>query len=69
MAVIEIQAAYKWRNVEKHVQKMIIENTYCSKCGVTTIDDYSIQTHDLGVLLTGVCKKCQKPVARVVENV
>lgn len=69
MAVLEIQAVYKWRNIEKHIQKMLLENVFCGTCGVTTIRDYSIESHDLGLLLTGSCKKCEGPVARVVENI
>ena len=51
-----------------NIQKMIIDNVFCSKCGTTTIVNYSIYDDRFGILLKGKCKKCGKSVARLIED-
>lgn len=67
MTVVDFKAAQKWRQFPKMVQKSLVGNVFCSKCGVTTIVDYNLEDHELGVLLKGKCKTCGEPVARLVE--
>jgi uncharacterized protein YdhG (YjbR/CyaY superfamily) len=66
--ISDMKALKKWSKVPTHVQKLLIDNVYCSKCGVTTIVNYSIQNDRLGLVLKGFCKKCGAPVARFVED-
>jgi ribosomal protein S27AE len=47
---------------------MLVNNVYCSKCGMTTIVDYGIQDDRLGLVLKGLCQKCGGSVARLVED-
>lgn len=68
MSVIDYKAARKWNKIPKNVQEMLINNVFCSNCGVTTIVDYDLQNDKFGVLLKGKCKKCGSAVARLVEN-
>lgn len=65
---IDFQAAQKWKKIPKHLQERIISNVFCSKCGETTVVDYSLHNDKMGVLISGKCKKCGKAVARLVEN-
>lgn len=68
MSVIDFKAAQKWGKLPKNIQELLINNVFCSACGVTTIVDYSINNDKFGVLLKGKCKKCGKGVARLVED-
>ncbi len=68
MSVIDFKAIQKWGKIPKNVQELLINNSFCSTCGVTTIVEYSINNDKFGVLLKGKCKKCGKNVARLVED-
>ena len=68
MSVTDFKAAQKWSRLPKNVQELILNNVFCSTCGVTTIVEYSINNDKFGVLLKGKCKKCGKDVARLVED-
>ncbi|MHB8061236.1 MAG: hypothetical protein ACYDG2_01170 [Ruminiclostridium sp.] len=68
MSVIDLKAIRKWRKVPKNIQELLVNNVFCSACGVTTIVEYSINNDKFGVLLKGKCKKCGKDVARLVED-
>lgn len=68
MSVIGFKAAQKWGKLPKNMQERIINNVFCTTCGVTTIVEYSINDDKLSVLLKGKCKKCGKDVARMVED-
>ena len=47
----------------------IVKNVFCSNCLMTEIVDYTINLSGTGcVVLKGTCKKCGKPVARVLET-
>jgi hypothetical protein len=67
MTVIDFKAAQKWASFPKNFQEQLLNNVFCSSCGVTTIIEYTLHDDDLGVLLKGKCKKCGKDVARFVE--
>lgn len=66
--VTDLKAAQKWSKIPRHLQERLIDNVFCSICGVTTIVEYSIHNDKFGILLKGKCKKCGKPVARLVED-
>ena len=68
MSVIDFKAAQKWAKVPKNIQELLINNVFCSSCKVTTITDYTLHDDKFGVLLKGICKKCGKNVARLVED-
>ncbi|MBP1934294.1 hypothetical protein [Ammoniphilus resinae] len=68
MTVIDFKAAQKWAKLPKDIQEIVVNNVYCSTCGVTTIVKYTIHDDKLGVLLKGKCKKCGEDVARLVEK-
>jgi len=63
----DLKAAQKWNTIPENIQKQLIDNVYCSNCGVTTIVEYSIYNDKFGILLKGKCKKCKEPVVRLVE--
>jgi len=69
MSVLDFKAAQKWAKLPRNIQELIVNNVFCSACGVTTIIKYSL--HDDGIygfLLKGKCKKCGLNVARLVED-
>ena len=66
--IIDLKAAKKWSKIAPNIQKLIIDNVFCSKCGTTTIVNYTIYNDRFGVLLKGKCKKCGKSVARLIED-
>ncbi|KMJ56291.1 hypothetical protein AB685_22730 [Bacillus sp. LL01] len=68
MSVIDFKAAQKWAKIPKDFQKQLIENVFCSKCGVTTIVNYTLKDGEHGIVLKGTCKTCGSNVARVVED-
>ncbi|RXT01944.1 hypothetical protein [Ammoniphilus sp. CFH 90114] len=68
MSVTNFKAEQKWRKLPKDIQELLINNVFCSACGVTTIVDYTLHDDKMGILLKGKCKKCDKEVARFVEN-
>jgi len=67
-AVTDIKAAKKWAKISPDIQQMLINNVFCSKCGVTTIVDYALHNDRFGVVLKGKCKKCGGNIARFVED-
>lgn len=69
MAIIDMEAARKWRNLSKEMQQRFIHNVFCSNCKATTIVDYSIKNQDNGVLLEGKCKTCHQDIARLIEDI
>ena len=58
----------KWDTIPKDKQGLLLNNLFCSKCGVTTIIDYKINNDKFGILLKGKCQKCGKDVARLIED-
>jgi len=67
-SVTDIKAAKKWAKMPPGTQQMLINNVFCSKCGVTTIVDYALHNDRFGVVLKGKCKKCGGDIARFVED-
>jgi len=68
-AISDIKSLKKWAKVPSNIQQLLINNVYCSKCGMTTIVDYGIHNDRFGLVLKGSCKKCSGSVARFVEDV
>lgn len=69
MSVTDINAMRKWNKVPKDLQQRLIRNVFCRNCYETSIIDYTLNDHELGVLLKGKCKTCGDPVARLVEDI
>ena len=67
MSVMDFKAVQKWGKLPVNEQELLLNNVFCSACGVTTIVEYSMHNDNFGVLLKGKCKKCGKDVARLVE--
>lgn len=68
MSVTDFKAVQKWSKLPQNIKELYVNNVFCSACGVTSIVDYSLHNDKFGVLLKGKCKKCGKPVARLVED-
>ena len=66
--ITDLKAALKWSKIPKQVQEHLLNNVFCSACGVTTIVEYSMHNDKFGVLLKRKCKKCGGSVARLVED-
>lgn len=65
---MDIEAMQKWNKIPKKIQDRILENVFCSECGVTTIVNFSMHNNMVGILLNGNCKKCDKPVSKLIEG-
>ena len=49
--------------------KKVTETVFCGNCGETTIKGYTIYLDEKGyIILQGLCSKCDKKVARVIET-
>ncbi|MHB1664977.1 MAG: hypothetical protein ACYCT7_06935 [bacterium] len=59
----------KWLNLPEEIKEKLINNVYCSVCGMTAIVDYTIVLNEYycDVVLKGKCKHCGKEVGRLVE--
>jgi hypothetical protein len=68
MSVTDLHAAKKWSKLPQDLKNKLLENVFCSNCGVTTIVEYTLHNDKFGVLLKGKCKKCGMDVARLVED-
>ncbi|WP_425804558.1 hypothetical protein ACHOLT_20445 [Desulfitobacterium sp. Sab5] len=68
MSIIDFRAAQKWAKLSRDTQQLLVNNVFCSACGMTTIVEYTLHDDDLGILLKGKCKKCGRDVARLVED-
>ena len=65
---MDIKAIQKWSKISKHIQEKLLENVFCSTCGTTTIVDYSMYDDKAGILIKGKCKKCNREVARLIQD-
>jgi hypothetical protein len=68
MSVTDLRAAQKWSKLPQELKHKLLENVFCSSCGVTTIVEYTLHDDKFGILIKGKCKKCGIEVARLVEN-
>jgi hypothetical protein len=68
MSITDFKAVQKWSKFSKNMQEQLVNNVFCSTCGVTTIVEYMLHNDKLGLLLEGKCKKCGNSAARLVED-
>jgi hypothetical protein len=68
MTVTDFKAVQKWSKLPRNMQELLLNNVFCSTCGVTTLVEYSMYNDKFGILLQGKCKKCGKEVARLIED-
>jgi predicted house-cleaning noncanonical NTP pyrophosphatase (MazG superfamily) len=67
-SVSDMKALKKWGQVPDYAKDLILSNVYCSKCGNTTVVDYSMHSDRLGIVINGKCVSCGSKVVRVVED-
>ena len=63
----KLTAEQKWGCISEEHQQIIVNNTFCDKCGRTTIVDYVLKEVMSDIVLQGKCGKCGRVVARLVE--
>ncbi len=68
MSVVDFKAAQKWAKLPRNIQELLVNNVFCSACGVSTIVEYTLHADKFGVLLKGKCRECGLNVARLVED-
>ncbi|MCK8058406.1 MULTISPECIES: hypothetical protein [unclassified Fusibacter] len=66
--IINLKAMAKWKAIPADIQARLISNVYCKACGETSIVDFEIKDDEFGIVLVGRCKKCNGPVARMIED-
>lgn len=62
-------AAQLWAAISCDDRKKLLASVYCSKCGITTITNFSGVVRSGELLLVGKCAECRGDVARQVESV
>lgn len=65
--VQDLAAMGAWKAIPEIYRNRLEDNVYCSKCGVTTIEGYTVTMKGQDLLLEGKCNKCQGRVARLIE--
>lgn len=67
--VTSIQALQLWKSIPQQTRDKLVRNVFCGSCGdAVEIVDYSIRQEKRALLLTGKCRSCSGPVARIVNN-
>jgi hypothetical protein len=61
-------AAKLWAAIPSDSRKKLLSNVYCSKCGMTTITNFSGVVRSGDLLLVGKCAECHGDVARLIES-
>lgn len=51
MSITDFQAAQKWSKLPRNTQQLLLNNVFCSACGVTTIVEYTLHNDKFGILL------------------
>lgn len=69
-SVSELSAIKKWKAIPDYGRKMLSSNVFCSKCGVTALEEgFTIhENNPYGIILRGKCVKCGEQIARCIEN-
>jgi hypothetical protein len=57
-----------WDSMTDGDKKMLLDNVYCLNCGITTIENFEGKIKGGDLVLTGVCAKCGKKVARLIDG-
>jgi len=68
MSVIDFEAAKRWNRISQKTKQFILENVFCSTCGITKLVEYTLHNDDSGIILKGKCSKCGMNVTRFIEN-
>ncbi|MBO7746438.1 hypothetical protein I8J29_19680 [Paenibacillus sp. MWE-103] len=67
--ITSFKALQLWKAIPQSYRDKLVRNVFCGNCGgAVEIVDYSIREEKYALLLTGKCRTCGRPVARVVEN-
>lgn len=66
--LIEVTPEARWNTLGIQKQTLLLANTFCGTCMVTTMRDYRIEHSPYGLILQGTCSTCGAKVARVVEE-
>lgn len=63
-----MDANKKWLSIPKEFRSQLRKNVFCTKCkDAVTIESFTIEDHQFGIVLHGKCQQCGHEVARVVE--
>ncbi len=62
-----LTAVEMWNRISPDVKRLILNSTYCPKCSVTSITDYTANLDGHDLVLIGKCSKCNTDVKRVVD--
>ena len=65
---INFNAMKKFKAIPKNIQQQILNNIYCSKCGITTIVEYTFTCIEECVVIKGKCKKCNREITRLIGD-
>jgi hypothetical protein len=57
-----------WDSMPEKTKKMLLDNVFCSNCGITTIKNYEGKMRGGDLVLTGFCSQCGKKVGRLIER-
>lgn len=64
-----MDANKKWLSIPKDIRSEITKNVFCGHCkDAVTIENFTIEDDQFGIVLKGKCQKCGNEVARVVES-
>jgi hypothetical protein len=67
--IISFEAMKRWLGIDEATRNELIRNVWCTKCrGETTIHNFSVEMDKFGIVLEGLCVKCNHSVARMIEN-
>lgn len=64
--VTDLEAVRLWRTYPERVQELLLNNAFCSNCGVASFKPgYNLRMSDSHVLIEGNCAKCDARIARL----
>ena len=62
-------AEEKWNKLSDDFKEKVLNNTYCIRCGISQIKDFTIHQEPIGIVLRGKCTECDSKVVRAIEEV
>ncbi|WP_417898126.1 hypothetical protein ABN702_17950 [Bacillus haimaensis] len=64
-----MDANKKWLSIPKDIRNQITKNVFCRHCtDAVTIESFTIEDDQFGIVLKGKCQECGHKVTRVVES-